>query len=226
MYERRWGVIAGGVVAVILVGAIGWIIGRSGGPEASAKRGATGVGAAVRLVDDVPVGVQHSRAGALAAADNYVAVASETALQDPTRYATLVREAYVGSYQARAIREAQAARRRQSELISQYEAGRRGLALIAARRLDEYADDVALVTTWTAGVSWGPGRAAGQRWFFTETRLRWVDDRWRVASIDESERVAPTPGVVRYSDRSALTRELFERELEGMTAPSYGTESP
>ena len=228
MYERRWGVIAGVVVAVILVGAIGWLIGRSGGPEASADadNGAQGGSPAVRLINEVPVGAQRSRAGALAAADNYVAVASETALQDPPRYAALVRETYVRSYQTRAIREAQAARRRQSELIAQYEAGRRGLALIAARRLDEYTDDAARVTTWTAGVSWGPGRPAGQRWFFTETRLQWVDDRWRVASIDESERVAPTPGVVRYSDRSALTRELFERELDGMTAPAYGTESP
>ena len=100
------------------------------------------------------------------------------------------------------------------------------MALVAARRLDSYERDQAHVTTWTAGISWGPGRAAGQRWFLTEMTLRWSGDRWRVQRVDESERVAPTPGVVRYSDKAALRRAVFERELDRMTAPTYGALAP
>jgi hypothetical protein len=124
------------------------------------------------------------------------------------------------------MREAEVARERMRNLASQYAAGRKGLALVAARRLENYTNERARVTTWTAGISWGPGRAAGQRWFFTETALRWANDRWRVERIDESERAAPTPGVVRYSDKAALSREAFERELDGMTAPTYGSAAP
>lgn len=223
MYERRWPVIAAALIGILVVAAIGWIAGRASAPEEAAQAQAVDAPrSAIEIVNGVPVGVARTRAGALAAADNYVAVASETVLQDPARYARLVRETYEPSYQAVALREAQAARARMTNLAEQYAAGRKGLALVAARRLDSYTGARAHVTTWTAGISWGPGRAAGQRWFFTETTLGWSGDRWRVEHIDESERSAPTPGVVRYSDKAALSREAFERELDGMTAPTYG----
>lgn len=225
MYERRWPVIVAGVLGLLVVATLGWVAGRSSAPDGSA--GADGAhSSAVEIVNGVPVGVEHSRAGALAAADNYVAVGSETVLQDPARYARLVRETYAPSYQPVALREARAARAETTNLAAQYAAGRKGLALVAARRLDSYAGDQARVTTWTAGISWGPGRAAGQRWFLTETALRWTGDRWRVERIDESRRAAPTPGVVRYSDKAALNRDVFDRELDGMTAPSYGAQTP
>jgi len=226
MYERRWPLIAVGFVGILLVAALGWAAGRSSAPEGNAQaQGESARTNAIEFVNGIPIGVEYTRAGALAAADNYVAVGSETLLQDPARYARLVREAYAPTYQATATREAQAARKQMTELADQYAAGRKGLALVAARRLDRYAGNRAEVTTWTAGISWGPGRAAGQRWFFTETALRWDGERWRVESVDESERSAPTPGVVRYSDKAALGREAFERELDGMTAPMYGAEA-
>ena len=227
MHERRWPIIASVAIGVLVVAAIGWAAGRSSAPEDSAQAQREGGGAsAIRLVDGVPVGIEHSRAGALAAADNYVAVSSETVLQDPDRYANLVREAYDTTYQATAIREGEALRKKSTETLANYDAGGRALAIVAARRLDQYADDRARALTWTAGFSWGPDRRPGQRWFFTETSLRWDRDRWRVERIDESQRVAPAPGVVRYSDKAALRTETFDRELRGMTAPSYGALSP
>jgi len=225
MYERRWPVIMAIIVGVVVVAALGWVVGHSSAPGGAAEaQGQRATSGPIRSIEGVPVGVQRDRAGALAAADNYVAVGSETVLQDPDRYATLVRQTYAATYQRTAIREAQAARKRMSELVSQYAAGRRGVALVAARRLDEYTSDKAKVTTWTAGVSWGPGRPAGQRWYFTETALILDGDRWRVEEIDESKRSAPTPGVVRYSDKASLEQEAFDRGLEGMTAPAYGAE--
>lgn len=222
MYERRWGLIAGVVVAVVLAGVIGWFAGRSSAPDAANAESAADSSGAIRVVDGVPVGVQHTRAGALAAADNYVAVSSETVVQDADRYAKLVQAAYATSYQPRAIREAQALRRRSGPTIANYEAGGRALAVVGARRLDDYAGDRATVNTWTAGISWGPDRRPGQRWFFTQTGLRWDGDRWRVERIDESEEAAPTPGVVRYADKSTLEADSFDSGLRGMSAPTYG----
>jgi hypothetical protein len=56
--------------------------------------------AAVELVDGVPVGVQHTPAGALAAADNYVALASQSVEQDPAAFNALVTQVYAGSPRA------------------------------------------------------------------------------------------------------------------------------
>jgi hypothetical protein len=224
MYERNWPLITAIAVGVIVAAAIGWVIGRSSAPKEPGQAGGASAGA-IRVVDGVPIGVEHSRAGALAAADNYVAVSSETVLQAPRRYANLVREAFEAPYQGPAIREGQVLRRRSAETIANYQAGGRAMAIVAARRLEGYAGQRARVTTWTAGLSWGPGRTPGQRWFFTDTRLRWTVDRWRVERIEESQRPAPTPGVVRYSTKTALRTEAFEHDLRAMTAPTYGAPS-
>jgi hypothetical protein len=226
MNRPRWPIIVAACFGALVIAAAGFFVGRGSAPEGSSADANGQPRGAIRTASGVPIGVDHSKAGALAAADNYVAVASETVLQDPARYAALVRETYVEGYQATALREARVARGRMTTLLAEYAAGRRALALVAARRLEAYSSDRARITTWTAGISWGPGRSPGQRWFLAEVTLRWTGDRWRVERSNESKRSAPTPGVVRYSDRNALTRAAFERELNGMTAPAYGTEAP
>lgn len=49
---------------------------------------------AVELVGGVPVGVQDTPGGALAAVDNYLALASQSVEQDPAVFATLVAQVY------------------------------------------------------------------------------------------------------------------------------------
>lgn len=219
MYERRWGLIAGAAAAVILVGAIGWTAGRSTAPD-TAEAGGADAGA-IRVVDGVPVGVQRTRAGALAAADNYVTTATETAFQDPARYEVLVRRVYAPEYQAEALREAREARQRAPELVAEYKNGRKGVAIVAARRLDTYGEDEAEVTTWRAGVVWSASSKPFTQWFLTETELNWDGQRWLVAKSDDASRVAPAPPI-RYQDREALQSDTFDRELRGMMAPIYG----
>lgn len=223
MYERRWGLIAGVVVAVVLAGVIGWIAGRSSAPEASADRGGAPAGdnGGIRLVDGVPVGVEHSRAGALVAADNYLAVTSETVVQDPPRFEALVRRVFAPTYQAKALKEGKGARAAAQDAISNYDAGGKALAIIAARRLDTYSDDRAVVTTWRSGIIWGPSERPASRWFLSETELVWDGQRWLVQRMDDARRPAPSP-ILKYRDRESTRTAAFERELRGMTAPSYG----
>lgn len=224
MYERRWGVIAGGVVAVILVGAIGWAVGRSSaGGTAEARGEGQAPTDAIRFVNGVAVGTLRTRAGALTAADNYVTAATETVLQDPVRFEALVRRVYAPEYQARALSEAREAREGAPQLVEDYKSGRTGVAIVAARRLDSYTENEAEVTTWRAGVVWGGSTDPFTQWFLTETRLKWDGDgeRWLVAKTDDVQRVAPAPPI-RYQNRDALRSETFDRELRGMTAPMYG----
>jgi hypothetical protein len=222
MTQRPWSLIAALITALLLLGA-GWAAGRASAPNTPAAGNTTpSATAAVRTINGIPVGVQQSRTGALAAADNYVARVTETVVQDPTAYAQLVRSVWLPTAQQAALEEGTRARDRSAAAIENYAVGGRALAIVAARRLDTYDGDRAEVTTWTAGFNWGPRERPGQRWFLTESSLRWDGQRWRVEKMDEAKRPAPAPARVGYDDQASLKSETFDRELRGMTAPTYG----
>jgi hypothetical protein len=224
--ERRWPLVAAAVVVALLIAGAALAAGRASAPDAPAASDDENaiVQSAVRTIDDVPLGIQRSRAGALAAADNYVARVTETIVQDPDAYARLVRAVWVATGQEGALREGEATRQRSPAAVENYAAGGRGLAIVAARRLDAYDGTRAEVTTWTAGFNWGPQQRPGQRWFLTESTLRWDGQRWRVEKMEEAQRPAPAPARVGYDDAASLKTATFDRELRGMTAPTYGDE--
>src|SRR5271166_2830772 len=58
---------------------------------------------AVALSDGIPVGVQDTPAGALAAADNYLALASQSVEQAPATFAALVAQAYAPQARSRTL---------------------------------------------------------------------------------------------------------------------------
>jgi hypothetical protein len=222
--ERRWPLVVVAVAAALLIAGAAWAGGRAVSAPDTPGGGNEGAGmqSAVHTIEGVAVGVQRSRAGALAAADNYVARVTETIVQDPAAYAHLVRIVWVPEGQDGALREGESTRERSAVAVENYVAGGRGLAIIAARRLDTYDGTRAEVTTWTAGFNWGPQQRPGQRWFLTETTLRWDGQRWRVETMDEANRPAPAPARVGYTDSASLKTDTFDRELRGMTAPTYG----
>lgn len=220
MDRPRWPLIAAVVALVVVVGAAGWTLGRSGGSDSP---GAGAGPAAIRTVGGVPIGVLHTRAGALAASDNYVATSSETVIQDPGRFERLVRSVYSRSYQSTVLRKAGQVRAKSPRAIARYEAGARAVALIGARRLGSYDGARAVVTTWRAGVIWGPSGRAEARWFLSTTRMRWHNERWLIELAKDVPRPAPAPVLV-YNDPTSLKSSTFERELRGMTAPTYGAD--
>jgi len=222
--ERRWPLVVAAVVAAVVIAGAAWAAGRASAPDTPAARdeAPTGGSAAVRTIDGVPVGVEQSRAGALAAADNYVATVSENVVKDPRLYETLVRRVFAPSEQDYALREGERARTLAPAAVSDYAEGGGAVALIGARRLDTYDGSRAQVTTWLGGVVWGPSRRPTQRWQLVETDLRWDGQRWLVERMRPAERSAPAPAVTKADDTSAYDRATFERELRGMTAPTYG----
>jgi hypothetical protein len=222
--ERRWPLVVAAVVAAFVIAGAAWAAGRARAPDTRAVSDDENaiVQSTVRTVDGVPVGIQRSRAGALAAADNYVARVTETIVQDAEAYARVVRAVWVPEGQEGALREGEATRQRSTAAVENYAAGGRGLAIVAARRLDTYDGTRAEATTWTAGFNWGPQQRPGQRWFLTEATLLWDGQRWRVEKMDEAQRPAPAPARVGYDEAASLKTETFDRELRGMTAPTYG----
>jgi hypothetical protein len=170
----------------------------------------------------IPVGVDHSPAGALAASDNYVAVSYDTVERDPAKESQLISAVYAPAIKASAIRGAAATRAENPAAMQLWARGGQNLSVIGARRLDYYRGDDAQVTTWDADIFWGPGRAPKQAWVLTQTTLRWSGGRWRVTVTATLPMAGPVPAVTPQADAANDSAAAFRADLAGFSAPSYG----
>jgi hypothetical protein len=217
MRERSWPPSALAAVTVCVLAVVvllGVVLLGSGG----SGRGLTG---AVELVRGVPVGVQHTPGGALAAAENYLVVASQAVEQAPAVFAALVAQVYAPGLRASTLAQAQQLRVSDVQNMSNYREGGRGIAVVAARRLDSYTPRQATVTSWLGGFEWGPHLAPRQTWNLVDTTLQWQEGRWLVEASSADPALAPVPSVV-YVDGGNDRTGAFAR-LAGMTGPVYGS---
>jgi hypothetical protein len=214
MSEERARIAFAGLLALCAL-AVGVLIGRATSHADHASS------AVVVMVHGIAVGMQDTPAGALAAADNYVAIASQTVEQNPGEFAELVDTVYTPA--ARTNTLAQAARARAADVadMRNYAQGGRAVAVIAARRLDRYTPARASMTSWLGGFVWGPGLSPRQSWNLVETTLSWQHGRWLVASMNTERTPAPVPSVV-FVEGQNNSSAAFDARLVGMTAPFYG----
>lgn len=211
----RWSL---AVFAIVALAGAGFITGRSSGSRTRAQ-------APIAEPGGVPVGVLHTRAGALAAADDYVLVDQQTIEQDPARFQSLVREAFAGPIQLEVLGEAASVRAQDPRGMALWASAGRSATLIGAHRLDYYTGDGAQVTNWVGTIYWGPGQPPKQAWNLARTQLRWSDGRWLVTSMVTR---LPTPGPVPASTPQADPRDdtagVFDNALAGFGA--LGTGAP
>jgi hypothetical protein len=223
MDRPRWPIIVAACLGALVIGAIGWFGGRASAPTVSgARSGPTG---AIRVIAGAPVGIERSRGGALAAADNYVATSSQTIAQDPEAFTQLVRTVWMPAVQAKVLSESERYRERAGDALDNYADGGQGISVVGARKLESYSPTEARVLTWGGGFVWGPSKKPAQRWYLVRTKLVWSGDRWRVQALDELKRAAPVPYSVALGGQGANTTATFDSALEGMSAPIYGTGS-
>jgi hypothetical protein len=207
---------AGAAAATILLLALAaFLLGRTISPAASstdpvAERGG------------IPIGVEHSPAGALAAADNYVAISYDSVERNPALDTLLIQMVYAPAVRASAITGAAAVRAQNPAGMSLWAHGGQNLSVIGARRLDYYHGDGAQVTTWNVDVFWGPGRPPKQAWVLTQTSLRWDGDRWLVAATTTLPTPGPVPAVTPQATATNDSADAFAVDLTGFHAPSYG----
>jgi hypothetical protein len=168
-----------------------------------------------------PVAAVHTRGGALAAADNDLALISASVEQQPARFTALVRDLYVPADQAGTLTQAAQERQADPAGMTNFSSGGHALALIAARRLDRYTPSSATVTTLLGGIVWGPDLTPRQSWNLVDTTLLWQDRQWRVAKIGVDATAAPVPATV-VLDGPNDTAAAYGR-LAGMSSPVYGS---
>jgi hypothetical protein len=178
--------------------------------------------ASVTIIGGIPVAVDHSPAGALAAADNYVAVAYATVERDPRRDEQLIDAVYAPAIRRSAIGGAATVRSQNAAARSWGTHAGQNLSLVGARRLDYYRGDEAQVTTWNVDVFWGPGRPPKQAWALTQTSLRWARGRWLVTTTATLPTPGPVPAITPQATAANDSESAFNRDLAGLSAPMYG----
>ena len=169
----------------------------------------------------IPVGVQRTPRGAVAAADEYVAVEQETVERDPVRFASMVKADYAPSIRRSTIATGAANRRSDPIGMALWANGGQSFTLIAASRLDWYRNAAARVTSWAGQVFWGPGRAPTQAWALVETTLAWRNGRWVVLAMRALPDHAPSPAALSAADPRDETSDAFYSQLRGFTPVSY-----
>jgi len=173
---------------------------------------------AVRLEHGVPVGILDTAAGAVAAADNYVAAEDD---------------ALLSSNQIRGVVNTEWARReRPVELAQPFLAaalagtpatldGLKLTAAIAADKLEAYSPQTAQVRVWSEITVWSSAVAPTQRWTLDTVTLAWESGRWLVTSrLAAPDSATPVPAWTsgHIQDRVSAT---FDARLADMSAPYY-----
>jgi hypothetical protein len=174
-------------------------------------------------VAGILVGTERSPAGALAAADAYVAVEQESIEAAPARERQLIAVADAPSYHAADLRSAAAVRAADPSGERFVARGGRALWILGARRLDSYSGSGARVSAWNGDVFWAGGRAhPTQSWGEDLVTLVWQDGRWRVTRDATLSPNGPVVATVPQATAANSSTATFEQTLSGFSSPPYG----
>lgn len=143
--------------------------------------------------DGVPVGYARSRAGAIAAATNYVGVQTSTLMLDEGRrrraVAALAAPSAVDGLQASAAGNATAM------AAALKTSGATGVILRAipvGARADRYNDDAATVSIWLTSIGGSTnGVPVRQSWGVTTVTLQWAEGDWKQVSASTTRGPVP-----------------------------------
>jgi hypothetical protein len=206
---------AAAAATVMVFALCAFVLGREAAPAPSPRN-------PIEYMGGVPVGVDHSLAGAVAAADSYVVVSYDSVERNPALDARLIETVFAPAIRASALTAAATVRVRNPTAMALWAHGGHNIGLIGARRLDYYHGDVAQVTTWNADIYWGPGRPPKQAWVLTQTSLGWSGGRWLVTATVTLPTPGPVPALTPQAAPSNDSATALATALVGYTAPSYG----
>lgn len=177
----------------------------------------------MRLDHGVPVGVLDTAAGAVAAADNYVA-SEDNALLSAGQLRRVVDTEWAPA--ERAVELAQPFPAATLAGKSATFAGLKLTAAVAADKLEAYSPRRAQVGVWSEITTWSPTVLPTQRWALDTVTLVWDSGRWLVASRSAAPDAAtPAPAWTSGGMQDRATA-AFDTRLAGMSAPYYGGAAP
>ena len=170
----------------------------------------------------IPMGVLRTAPGALAAADDYLAVEQETVERDPVRFASLVEADYAPSIRQSTMAAGASDRRSDPGGMTLWADRGESFTVIGASRLDWYRSGGARVTAWAGQVFWGPERPPTQAWALAQITLAWRNGRWMVLAMRRLADPAPSPAALSGAEPRDETSAAFYSQLGGFAPVSYG----
>ena len=219
--ERRLktGHLVAALALVVLGVLIGWATDGGGGAQRSGG-GRAEVGP-TRTVDGVPVGYEHSREGAVAAALAYdVVLARPEFVSDARRRGRILG----------ALATPEVARRYEREDYTAlaetpvYRAARERRPLIwqtapLGYRVGRYTEDEAQIFTWGMAITGVSGMRPQVSFVSGSGRVRWHNGDWKFAGDSGRTQDGPTPAPVEGAPRTST--EQFRARLRGLRGLRY-----
>jgi hypothetical protein len=177
----------------------------------------------VRLEHGVPVGILDTAAGAVAAADNYVA-SEDNALLSADEIRRVVDTEWAPA--ARGVELAQPYPAATLAGKPATFAGLRLTAAVAADKLEAFSTTRAQVGVWSEITTWSPTVVPTQRWALDTVTLVWDSGRWLVTSRSAAPDAATPAPAWTSGGMQDRVRTAFDTRLAGMSAPYYGRAAP
>ncbi len=177
----------------------------------------------IELEHGVPVGILDTPAGAVAAADNYVA-SEDDALLSRQKIRRVVDTVW-----APAERAVELAQPFPAAALAAKPATFAGLSLtaaIAADRLVAYTRQTAQVGVWAEITVWSGSVVPTQRWTLDTVTLVWDAGRWLLAARAAAPRSATPVPAWTSGGAEDRTSRAFDARLAGMSAPYYRGSRP
>jgi hypothetical protein len=170
-------------------------------PQAQADQAAASRVGPRKTVGGVPVGYEHSKQGAVAAAANYARVLSSTLILDRTKRRAAIEALAAPETLDRQQRAWDQAVGELTKALGVPDGGAKdGTVLLRAVpvgwRLEQYTGDRATVAIWVTSVLGTLGGSPGgmpvrEAWGTTTVKLRWVDGDWK--QLQQTNKDGPVP---------------------------------
>lgn len=210
--RRRWVLIAGAVLAIVVLLAVAFIAGRASAPSAgnggSQAVSAQGGPGPTRVVNGVPVGYAHTQAGAVAAATNYLETFYGPLVTQPDKYRAAVDQMVAPDARENLRKLAESNLVGQQNYISYAAQGRAVVHRIVplAYRVDLYGSDSSRVSIWSEALIAVDGAISlREGWTTTSVTNEWAAGDWKLSFIPATtgpEGFGPVPSVLQAPSQS------------------------
>lgn len=220
--RRRWVLVAGAVLVIVVLLAVAFIAGRStapsGGGRAQVVNQQSGPGP-THVVNGVPAGYAHTQAGAVAAATNYLETFYGSLLIHVDRYLAAVDQmaAPDAKDRLRSLAMTNLNGTGQQNLISYAAQGRTVVDRVVplAYRIERYDSGRADVAIWGEALIAADGALPlREGWATTIVTTEWAGDDWKLSDIPAnagSDAYGPVPIPIQAPGQStALPSQLVQ----------------
>jgi hypothetical protein len=220
--RRRWVLVAGAVLAIVALLAVGFVAGRRTAPIGGSRAqvvSAQGGPGPTHVVNGVPIGYAHTQAGAVAAATNYLTVIDGSLITQPDKYRAAIDT--LAAPEARAKQESDAEKRltgvQNATGFATY--ANQGKTVVdrvvpLAYHVDSDDSGTVQVSIWAEGILAVDGvLSLRETWSTSRVTVEWTGGDWKMSDLGGpvADSFGPVPTVVQSASAgTSLPAQLVQ----------------